>query len=130
MIPLLFQTFREWREFQDLDPRLQGPFICLALAFYREYGFPLLLTCVLRTPAENAKEQGLPDSGHLNIKGPVRAIDIRILPVDTYPGLNDAQRQWLIDYWYRHFRFGSYWSALVHRGNHIHVQCPERAAKA
>jgi hypothetical protein len=125
-VPLLYDEFRQWREMLAIDARLQGPFMATALAFYNEFRFPLMLTSVMRSPAENAEVDGQPNSGHLSVAGPVRALDLRILAKETYPGLTPDQQHWLIDFWYRNFRFGRYWSAFVHRGNHIHIQCPKR----
>lgn len=125
-IPILYKTCRLWEELPYVDPRLLGPFLALAGAFYARTGKPLLVTCVRRSESENAAVSGQSNSGHLLTDHPVRAIDIRTRPIDDYPGISPEESQWLRDFWYANFRFARYWSA-VDEGDHIHIQCPSRA---
>lgn len=65
----------------SLDPLARFAVEDLAAALDKQFGIPLTVTCVLRTPDENAAVGGIQKSAH--IPGPDgfgRAVDLRLLP--------------------------------------------------
>lgn len=86
----------------------------------------MTVTSVRRTPEENAAIGGNPRSGHID--DPVRAIDVRTGSVETYPGLDDDEIQWIRDYWYLNFRRARYWSCVKER-DHLHFQVPSSRSR-
>jgi hypothetical protein len=66
-----------------LWPHLREEFIRFSAECAHELGTPpLVITCIARTPAENARIGGHPSS--LHVARPCRAIDIRRRGFDTY----------------------------------------------
>ncbi len=58
-----------------LDPLLRAGLLDLAQFVESQYGKPVIVTCVLRTPDENKAVGGAPNSSHLT----GRAADIRVM---------------------------------------------------
>lgn len=54
------------------------------------------------------------------------AATVRTGDLQTYPGLDPDEVQWVRDFWYRNFRRARYWS-VVNEGDHLHFQVAARA---
>ena len=75
-----WKTPRIGSEFYNaLDPRLKGLIHTLADWQAGRLDLPLVITCIIRDPIENAQVNGRPQSAHIMVPGQTyaRAIDIR-----------------------------------------------------
>ena len=119
-----FKTERLHNEWAILDPRLRAALFEVARFVRVAFGKSLFLTCILRTPEENADAGGVPDSGHLlQENGTVRAADVR-----TAAHLTAEEIERVVEYWDEHIRLGrGWWSCLYHgQPRHLHMQVPHR----
>ena len=97
---------------QQLDPLCRALVADLSIEMEKRFNRDIILTCVGRTPEENAKDGGVPNSAHLTF----RAVDIRAK--DWKP----EEREFALA-WIRH-RWAQVGYALIHNaggGIHLHV---------
>ena len=76
---IFFKTKRIQEEFETrMDPRTRIVNEDIADFVYREFNKPWTITCIMRTPAENAAVEGKEKTAHyVDISGYVRADDCR-----------------------------------------------------
>lgn len=117
---VLFKTKRIAEEWPSVYPPLRVRLTMLADMVNNELGKPLTVTCLTRTPEENAKVKGKPDSLHMS--SPVRAVDIRTTQwVDKKPValFTTEEAMHILLFWRKGGRgFGG-----QEESDHIHLQC-------
>ena len=104
------RLIKEFREY--IDKRLQAVLLGLGLYTLAEHRYRTVITCLIRSPKENAKAGGSPHSAHLD----GRAADVRV------HGLTPAQKSLIASYLRR--TWGDFLYVIVHgkgSNEHLHI---------
>lgn len=96
---LLFKTVREEDGYNNLDPRIKGLLLALALWQFLKWGIPLTITCIVRTLQENKDVGGQDNSAHILRPGQLwaRAVDLR--NHDLTEQQQAERREFVLSHW-------------------------------